>query len=856
MSSDVRSTSGVLPVSTEPVEVSVSAISETPVEHHAARGTPVLLPGGPLRIEVPALHAPARVAAVVPCFNRPDDARLLLDDLSKLDLRGIDLRVLIVDNASDQPLDRLGLALDHSPPPSGPPRCSITRLERNTGGSGGFNIGIDLVLGREHERDPAPSPWADFNADWLWLIDSDARVLPGTLRSLLDAMLADERVVACGPAICDPSTGIPFELGGRMNLRSGLMEPVVPGAAGVIGPVECEYLAACCALVRADAARCAGPMPDTFLNADDAEWFIRMRRRTGGRVLALPGVRAMHPRFDRFPTWTRYYTTRNALGPLNAIAAPRTTRFARAGRDVLRAAQQQFMERPDLARLHMLGLRRAGQRGPAPTGAIGCRPAAPLRDLLPALRRELGELRGKRVGITPDCGLDAPDRHAFELALHAAGASTVDLPARSSPLRTLRRWILGPDVDVAIVPARGRHSSWWRGRVQIQVADGQFFLARPRRLRSVLAAAGTLALGALHTQRAAGRVAVDDEPSMLDIEYRSAHAHAGDALSVEVIILSHNRWPALQHTVERIRESRWFTHSAAARRRITVVDNASSDGTADRAEVLLTPLGVRVLRLPENVGVDAFNHAALHSDADVLIILDDDATPDDHAVRIALDDLARAPGLAAVTLLPSHPRTGAVEWPFARQLRGGSSDRWPVMGCANIIRRSAWMLVGGYEPAMFLYRNDTDLALKLLGAGLGVRFDPALVAWHDTPASPGKPKSLRWHELATRNWIWLARRHGRGVHLPIGAILGWAWAHALARASLPRHLATLKGAWLGMTMPAPPTPQHCNDSGAAWRDLLALRFSGRPPRADAGYRHSPSPPQRPHGRHDHPSAPR
>ena len=32
------------------------------------------------------------------------------------------------------------------------------------------------------------------------------------------------------------------------------------------------------------------------------------------------------------------------------------------------------------------------------------------------------------------------------------------------------------------------------------------------------------------------------------------------------------------------------------------------------------------------------------------------------------------------------------------------------MGCANLVRRTAWNEVGGYESAFFLYRNDADLA--------------------------------------------------------------------------------------------------------------------------------------------------
>lgn len=826
MSSDVRSIAGILPVSNEPVEVSIGSISDE-------SAPPVLLRGGAVRVDVP-LDPPVglrRIAAVVPCFNRADDARLLLSDLQQLDLRGIDLRVLLVDNASETPLGELGLTLDGPEPAVGPRRLSHVRLSRNTGGSGGFNFGLDVVLGTHPLQRDAWSPeWKAFDPQWVWLIDSDARVEPQTLRALLDVMAADERVVAAGPAICDPKTGVAFELGGRMNARTGIMEPIVAGSAGVVGPVESEYLAACCVLIRADAARCAGPMPDTFLNADDAEWFIRMRRRTGGLVLALPHVRAMHPRFDRFPTWTRYYATRNAHGPLAALGVGRMAHARRALRDVVRAAQQELMERSDLARLHLLGLRDAGQRGPAPAGLINVQPARPVRALLTDLEREVGSLREVRIGIHPESGLSASDRHALELALVHAGAAVSELAERASPWHVLQRLLRGPAAEVAIVPARGRPTSWWRGRVQVQVADGQFSLTRPGRVRSLARAATTLARGSWRSMRLARAASAGalDAPSAFDPAYRAAHAHAGEALSVEVIVLSHNRWPALEHTVRRLLDAPWMHGSRGGTCSITIVDNASTDGTGVRAEDLLAPLGARVIRMPENLGVDAFNHAVLLSKADVVIILDDDAVPEDDAVVVALDELARRPDLSAVTLHPRHPKGGKSEWPFAASLHGAASDRWPVMGCANIVRRSAWTLVGGYEKSMFLYRNDTDLALKLLGAGLGVRFDPALVVWHDSPAAAGGRKSERWHELATRNWIWMARRHGSGLDALIGGMLGWLWAHALAHASVARHAATLRGAWRGLREPAPAMPAACASDGWAWRSLLRLRFTRRP----------------------------
>ncbi|GJQ29041.1 MAG: hypothetical protein HBSAPP03_09250 [Phycisphaerae bacterium] len=244
---------------------------------------------------------------------------------------------------------------------------------------------------------------------------------------------------------------------------------------------------------------------------------------------------------------------------------------------------------------------------------------------------------------------------------------------------------------------------------------------------------------------------------------------------------------------------------------IIVADNASCDGTLD----MLTREfpHVRVVALDANLGVEAFNRAAALARGDVLLILDDDAIPDGSSLLAALNLLAREPPMAAVALHPVHAATGVSEWPFAKAARGG----WPVMGCGNLIRTDAWKRVGGYEGAFFLYRNDVDLALKLLGAGLDVWFDPAWVVRHDSP--PGV-KSDRWLRLATRNWVWLARRHGRGMWMWLGASAGVLWALRHAGWRPTRWGCVLAGARDGLTA-RPPTAGV--RGGQGWRELLRLR---------------------------------
>ncbi len=840
----------------------------SPSTGHPARQD--LFPGlsKPLVIDISREPPPAlaRVAAIIPCHNRRDDAAALFSDLAALDLSGVDLRIILVDNASTIPLADLpapALNVDH------------LRLNTNSGGSGGYSAGLSLALSL-NERLTEPE-WTSFNPEFVWLVDSDARVPRDTLRALLSAIHSDPRIIAAGPAVADPDTRIPFELGGHINRRNGTFEPMVPGAAGVqcaMSDVGCrmsedaasrlgflhptsdithptsftphstshipvQYLAACCALIRSDAARAIGPFPDTFLNGDDVEWFIRMSQRTGGRIVAVPTALAYHPRYDRFPTWTRYYATRNAHAPIDAVGAPRMAKFRRAMLDVCRAAQQEMMGRSDLTRLHMLGLKHAAQgrtTGIAPPGVIAVEPSTKSSDLLAALRDRLGSLSGLTVAIHPALGI--PDRERAELldALRVAECTILPLPTCGglrARLTTISRWLGRARADIALIPARGRPDSWFSGRTLVQLIPGSAAIRAPHRLAAPVRAGYSLVIGTTRAIRIARRPRVG--PSPLNPAHRAAAALArgpGRALSVEAIVLSYNRWPALEATIERLLASPAFNGRGSlpgVQRTITVVDNGSRDGTRDRAEAFLAPRGINLIALPDNRGVDAFNTAASRSTADAVLILDDDATPDDDSLIAAIDELASRPSLGAVTLHPRHPNGGRSEWPFrVPPGGGGGTDAWPFMGCANLVRRDAWMHVGGFEPAFFLYRNDTDLALKLLASTRGVHFNPSLIVWHDSPSGPGSPKSIRWHQLATRNWIWMARRHS-GMGFPahilgfLGALLGWLWAHKLAGFSIPRHTATLRGLWSGITTPAP-TLGTLTPDGRPWRTLLSMHF--------------------------------
>ncbi len=677
-------------------------------------------------------------------------------------LGAVDLRVLIVDNGSSVPLE---------PPGGFPFPLDLVRLPTNTGGSGGFNAGMRAAL----HRNPLP--------DYLWLLDSDARVEHQTLvRQLATAAIRPD-AWAVGAAIAERPGVFPHEVGGRVDRRSGRLGPW-PAQGPPGAPVEVDYVAACCALVRADVVADAGLLPDVFLNGDDAQWCLRVSAISRMAVLADPSAIAYHPRFDRHATAARYYQARNGFGVIGELKLGRLAIFLRAMAEVRRAINQELLGRRDLAELHLLGLSaalRGPRTGPAPAGTIRVTPARPIRDLAKELAR----------------------------AGHPIPADSEDRGAGSPA----RRLLLGPPRPIAAVPAKGGPSAWLAARTLLVQDDDRGVIVEPRWPMPLLRSALTLIRG---TWISLG-LAMRPPPPLPLPESGTRELRETTDRSLSVVVLSYNRREALRVTLDSLRADR-LTRDA----QIVVVDNASADGSAEMVAAEFPE--ITLIRLARNIGVAGFNRGVGACTGRLVLILDDDARPDHESLEGAIGLLAQRPGVGAVAFLPRHPVSGVSEWPFAEGM--GSPDvireHWPAMGSGNLVRRDAWRGVGGYEEEFFLYRNDTDLALKFHAAGRSVAFCPRWVVWHDSPVA--RSKTARWCELATRNWIWMARRHGRGISRWWGALAGWAWAHRLAGLSPRRQWAAIRGA-AGGIFRGPPTLAGARPDGRAFRELLRLQIS-------------------------------
>jgi GT2 family glycosyltransferase len=185
--------------------------------------------------------------------------------------------------------------------------------------------------------------------------------------------------------------------------------------------------------------------------------------------------------------------------------------------------------------------------------------------------------------------------------------------------------------------------------------------------------------------------------------------------------------------------------------RVVVVDNASTDGTAEF--LAAEHPEVDVVRTSENLGFAGGVAAGLEAvDTPYVALLNNDAEAEPGWLAALVDCLAAHPEAAAVTsrmLLADRPgvlnNTGVVLLPDGRGADRGLGEpdtAWTepgevfgFSGGAALLRTAAVREVGGFPREFFLYYEDTDVSWRLRLAGWTVRYAPAAVVRHQHSAT-------------------------------------------------------------------------------------------------------------------------
>ncbi len=193
--------------------------------------------------------------------------------------------------------------------------------------------------------------------------------------------------------------------------------------------------------------------------------------------------------------------------------------------------------------------------------------------------------------------------------------------------------------------------------------------------------------------------------------------------------------------------------AGAARVEIIVVDNASTDGTADLVADRYP--SVRLLRSPRNLGFAGGNNAGFAAGhGDIVLVLNPDVQVASGAAEALAAAFAADPelGVAGAKLLFSDGCTiqhagGLVDYPLATTRHRGygeldsgqyavESDVPFVTGACLAVRRETWQAIGGFDSGFYpVYYEDVDLCYRASDAGWRVRYLPQVSGLHRTSAS-------------------------------------------------------------------------------------------------------------------------
>ncbi|WP_232324005.1 bifunctional polysaccharide deacetylase/glycosyltransferase family 2 protein [Catenuloplanes japonicus] len=199
---------------------------------------------------------------------------------------------------------------------------------------------------------------------------------------------------------------------------------------------------------------------------------------------------------------------------------------------------------------------------------------------------------------------------------------------------------------------------------------------------------------------------------------------------------------------------------------IIVVDDGSTDGTADIADALGHP-NVTVLRQPNAGKAAALNTGIAHATTDVVVMMDGDTVFEIDTVSLLVQPFADPAVGAVAGNAKVANRSGMIAmWQHIEYVVGFSIDRRAydvlhcmatVPGAVGAFRREALRQVDGLSDDTLA--EDTDLTIAVIRAGWRVVYEERARAWTEAPSSMSQlwRQRYRW-SYGTMQAMWKHRR--------------------------------------------------------------------------------------------------
>jgi GT2 family glycosyltransferase len=216
-------------------------------------------------------------ALIILTWNRRKLTLECLDSVADLDYPADRLRIVVVDNGSDDGTSQ------HVQ--SRYPAVTLLRNRENLGYAGGNNVGIRWALAQ--------------GVEYIGILNNDVNLAPDFLVPLLAALEKDAKAGAVTPLVADMANPDKvWALGAAVNGRTATVARQHSGERAadwrVAEPFEVDVASGTALLARRQVFEKAGLLDEAFyLYYEEVEWCLRLRQ-AGYRILAVPSSVVWH----------------------------------------------------------------------------------------------------------------------------------------------------------------------------------------------------------------------------------------------------------------------------------------------------------------------------------------------------------------------------------------------------------------------------------------------------------------------------------------------------------------------------------------------------------------------------------
>lgn len=230
-------------------------------------------------------------------------------------------------------------------------------------------------------------------------------------------------------------------------------------------------------------------------------------------------------------------------------------------------------------------------------------------------------------------------------------------------------------------------------------------------------------------------------------------------MTVDVIILTYNRSGEIGATLENV------LRQAAKLRKVIVVNNASTDDTAQVLAGYTQHPQVEVIHSDTNLGCPGGRNLALRAaTAELVIALDDDAYfASDDPVGEVVRRFEANPRLGLLALRIVNDFSGEIqrkEFPCRAGLHEPSQEFRVsyFVGAGWAARRAALTEAGLFCAELFFHQEELDVSCRLINRGWELWYTPAVTVRHKQ-ALAGRQPAERTLRLQLRNRLLIGWRY-------------------------------------------------------------------------------------------------